>query len=208
MNKYFVNNIGIYADDDRFIREVLIENEYQYLFGYDTVVDLGSNIGTFSLWIYPHAKRIYAVEPNPKPIELLRKTIEDNKLDKIIPVEIAITGTNGVRFLANTDDTAYGSGLINDTVGMKVKSMQLDTFMVEYKIEYIDLLKIDIELAEKELFESAGFRNVQHKIGTIIGEYHNGDIQESIKVSLTGAGFKYVDLTRANSSGKFIARRL
>lgn len=208
MIKYFVKNIGIYADDDRFIREVLIENEYQYLFGYDTVVDLGSNIGTFSLWIYPYAKKIYAVEPNPKPIELLKKTIEDNKLDKIIPIEIAITGTNGARFLANTDDTAYGSGLINDTVGMKIKSMQLDTFMVEYKIEYIDLLKVDIELTEKELFESAGFRNVQNKIGTIIGEYHNGIIQESIKASLVGAGFRYVDLTGANSSGKFIARRL
>ena len=208
MNKYFVNKIGIWADDERFIREILVGDEYKYLCDYDTVVDLGANIGTFSLWIYDRAKRIFAVEPNPKPMELLRKTIEDNGLDKIIPVEVAVTGTDGERFLANTDDVVYGSGLINDKVGIVVQSMQMDTFMVEYKIGYIDLLKVDIELSEKELFASKGFQNVAHKIGTIVGEYHNGEIQQSIKDSLTGCGFRYVDLTGANSSGKFIAKRL
>lgn len=208
MNKYFVNKIGIWADDDRFIREILIEDEYKYLYDYDTVVDLGANIGTFSLWIYDRAKRIFAVEPNPKPMELLRKTIDDNKLDKIIPVEVAITGTDGYRRLKNTDDLVYGSGEINDNEGIIVKCMALDTFMVEQKISFIDLLKVDIEGCEVELFSSPGFKNVAHKISTIVGEYHNGGIGKLIDGSLTGCGFRFIDLTAANSSGKFIAKRL
>ena len=210
MNKYFVNSIGIWADSDRFIKEVLINEEYKYLFRYDTVVDLGCNIGTFSLYIYPYAQKIYAIEPNPKAINLFRKTIEDNKLDKIIPVECAITGSDGERFLKNTEDEhkQYGAGEINDKEGIIVKGIQLNTFMAEYKINYIDLLKVDIERNEKELFDSEGFRNISNKIGTIIGEYHIGSIKDSITHNITNAGFRFTDITKGNSSGKFIARRL
>lgn len=208
MNKYPVNGISVSANSYRFIQEVLIDGEYKYLFNYDVVVDVGANIGTFSLWIYPYAKRIYAIEPNPSPISLLNRTIEDNKLTKISTHQLALTSSNGDRYLANTEDLDYGSGLINETTGIIVKSVQLDTFMVENNIEYIDLLKIDIEKCELEVFESKGFLNSSSKVGTIIGEYHNGEIQEKIKHLLNGMGFRYIDLTGANSSGKFIARRL
>lgn len=208
MNKYYVNKIGIWADNERFIREILIEDEYKYIYDYDTVVDLGANIGTFSLWIYDRAKRIYAVEPNPKPMRLLEQTIRENDLSKIIPVEVAVTGADGERRLRNGDDPVYGSGQVNDTEGITVKSIALDTFMVEQKIEYIDLLKVDIEGCEVELFSSPGFRNVAYKIGTIVGEYHSGGMGKSIDGSLTGCGFRFIDLTAANSSGKFIAKRL
>lgn len=208
MNKYFVDGIGIWADDERFIREILIENEYKYLYDYDTVVDLGANIGTFSLWIYPHAKRIYAVEPNPKAMKLLEQTIKDNKLYKIIPVEAAVTGTNGERYLKDTEDVVYGSGTINDGEGLVVKSLTIDALMNDHNIAYIDLLKVDIETSEVELFASSGFKSVANRIGTIVGEYHNGGMGKSIEGSLNGAGYRFEDLTKANSSGKFIARRL
>lgn len=210
MNKYFVNKIGIWADDERFIGEILVGDEYGYLYDYDTVVDLGANIGTFSIWIYDHAKRIYAVEPNPAPIGLLRKTIEDNKLYKIIPIEVAITGTNGVRHLKGTEDEhrQYGSGTVNDTEGIVVKSQTIDALMNDHNIAYIDLLKVDIESSEVELFASEGFKSVANRIGTIVGEYHNGGMGKSIEASLSATGFRFEDLTKANSSGKFIARRL
>lgn len=208
MNKYFVDGIGIYADDERFIREILVGEEYKYLYDYDTVVDLGANIGTFSLWIYPHAKRIYAVEPNPKAMRLLEQTIKDNKLYKIIPVEAAVTGTNGERYLKDTEDVVYGSGTINDGEGLVVKSLTIDALMNDHNIAYIDLLKVDIETSEVELFASSGFKSVANRIGTIVGEYHNGGMGKSIEGSLNGAGYRFEDLTKANSSGKFIARRL
>lgn len=209
MNKYFVNGFGIWAEHDRFIQEVLVNNEYESLWRYDTVVDLGANIGTFSLWIYPFATKIFAVEPNPKPMQLLQKTIEDNNIEKIIPVEVAIAGSDGKRFMSNTEDEhkQYGSGVINDKKGITVKGQAIDTFMIKQNIDYIDLLKIDVEGSEQEIFESKGFSSVSNKIGTIIGEYHSGDTQSKISALLSGYGFNYLDLTKANSSGKFIARK-
>ena len=210
MNKYFVNDIGIYAEDDRFIQEVLVKGEYKYLFDYDTVVDLGANVGTFSIYIYPYSKQIFSVEPNPEAYKLLKNTVEVNNLNKITTIECAITGSNGERFFKDYNDEhkQYGSGVINDTEGIKVKGMAIDTFMVENKIDYIDLLKVDIEGCELEFFESKGFQSVVNRIGTIIGEYHNGGIQNRIMGLLNGAGFKFNDITKGNSSGKFIARRL
>lgn len=195
MNKYFVKDIGIWGENDRFIKDVIINEEYKFLFSYDTVIDIGANIGTFSLWIYPHAKRIYAVEPNPKAMMLLEKTVADNNLEKIYTVEAAITGTGGTRLLKNTDDPLkqYGSGEINDTEGLTVKSYSIDAFMDQNNIEYVDLIKVDIEGGEVELFESEGFRNVAPKIGTIIGEYHDGSRRAKIIPALEASSFRYID---------------
>lgn len=207
MNKYYINDIWIWAADVRFLEEVIRRKEYEFLFKYDTVVDLGANVGAFTFWIYSYARRIYSVEPNPKPMRLLQQTKKDNNLTKIIDVEAAITGTDGERLLINTEDPTYGAGTINDKGGLTVKSMTLETFMKKEDIKYIDLLKVDIEWSELELFESEGFKNVADKIGTIIGEYHNDDINKKIGAYIEGAGFRYIDITGSGASGKFIARK-
>lgn len=207
MNQHFVNGIGVWADDDRFIKDVMINEEYKYLYDYDTVVDCGANVGTFSLWIYEKAKRIYAIEPNPDAMSLLKQTIAGNNLDKVILLEIALTGSDGKRRLANGEGPDYGSGLIDDKVGVEVECMQMDTFMATHQIDYIDLLKVDIEGGERELFSSAGFANASSKIGTIIGEYHTGEIEQHIGRVLEGLGYHYTDLSKAGSSGHFIARK-
>jgi len=205
MFKRYIGKIGIYAESDRFIEEILINEEYKFLFNYDTVVDLGCNIGTFSLWIYPHAKKIYSVEPNPKAMKLLEQTVRDNDLDKITLCEYAITGIDGKRYLKNSDDEHkdYGSGTVNAKEGILVKGVAIDTFMVKHNIEYIDLLKVDVEGAEQEIFESDAFKSVASKIGTIIGEYHTGDIFMRIGRALSHCGFKFTDLQT-----RFIARRI
>lgn len=205
MNKYFVGPIGIWGEDDRFIAEVLVKEEYRFLFNYDTVVDLGANIGTFSLFIYPYAKNIFAVEPNPKALFMLDRTIFDNHLSKIVTIERAIAGHDGDRFFIDADDKLkqYGSGSLSDKTGITVKGITIETLMKEWKIEYIDLLKVDIEGGEVELFESDAFRNVANKIGTIIGEYHDGERRARIARAISHSGFRYIDVDT-----HFIARRV
>jgi len=75
--------MNIYCDTTRFIWEVLENGEYKFLFDQLTVIDAGCDIGTFSLWIYPHAKFIHAIETEPRHLDNFRKTINDNGLKNI-----------------------------------------------------------------------------------------------------------------------------
>lgn len=73
----------IHCDTTRFIYEVLENQEYKFLFDGLNVLDLGCNIGTFSLWIYPHANRIWAVDDKQENIDLFNKTIKDNEMKSV-----------------------------------------------------------------------------------------------------------------------------
>ncbi len=73
----------LHCDTTRFIWEVLENNEYSFLYDKLRVLDLGCNIGTFSLWIYPHIDKLWAVDSEQEHIDNFSKTIKDNDLRSI-----------------------------------------------------------------------------------------------------------------------------
>src|SRR3972149_147688 len=73
----------IHCDTTRYIWEVLEGAEYSPIFDKLVVMDLGCNIGAFSLWIYPKAKSIHAIDMDNNNLDLFRKTISDNRLENI-----------------------------------------------------------------------------------------------------------------------------
>src|SRR3990167_5676746 len=58
-----------------------------------TVIDLGSTCGEFSLWVYPQAEKIFAIEPHWGAFNHLAENVRD--FPKIIPFFLAIAGENG-----------------------------------------------------------------------------------------------------------------
>lgn len=155
----------IHCDTTRFVWEVLENNEYSFLFDKLRVLDLGCNIGSFSLWIYPRATRIWAVDREQRHIDNFNKTIKDNELRGITTV---------------TD-----------------RVLDLAHFMSGHAIDKIDVLKIDIEGDEYEIFEREDFPSKQ--IATIIGEYHSTSPSEV----LNRRGYDYIEV----AGNHFIARR-
>jgi FkbM family methyltransferase len=164
----------IVPEDNRFIKEVIEDREYFFVFDYDVVVDVGANIGTFSIFIYNYAKEIFALEPIPNNFNYLIKNLIDNNLSKVKPYQIAIGGKSGKRKML-TNGLAEGEGgwSLDDKGELEVGCLSLADFMQQEKIEYIDLLKLDVEGAELEIVQAEDFP--AKKIGTIIGEIHYGD---------------------------------
>lgn len=76
-------SLVIHCDTARFVYEVLEKGEYSFLFDNLVVIDAGANIGTFSMWIYPHASKIHAVEMDQRNIELLQRNVADNNLERV-----------------------------------------------------------------------------------------------------------------------------
>jgi len=189
----------ILPEDNRFIKEVIENQEYKYLYDYPVVVDLGANIGTFSMWIYDKAEKIYAVEPVPAIFNYLQQNVINNQLDKIKTFNFAIGSSSGKRMMKlDPQVTGGGSKVITEMIGgdIEVDCKQLVDFMSEEGIKYIDLLKMDVEGSEEEILHN---NFPADRIGTIIGECHWG---HNVEGKLKELGYRYT-----NQGSHFIARK-
>lgn len=119
----------------------------------DVVVDLGANMGYFTLLaarLVGKEGRVYPFEPAPLNYSLLIKNIELNGYDNVVPIQKAVSNVSGaVRlFLSNEDmgnNTIYQYG--DDREVVEVESVALDEFFKDKK-HRVDVIKMDIEGAE------------------------------------------------------------
>ncbi|MFC2002727.1 FkbM family methyltransferase, partial [Chloroflexota bacterium] len=120
----------------------------------DTVVDLGANVGYYTLLasrIVGERGKVCTFEPDPKTYDLLLKNIELNKYSNIDPVPKAVTNKVGTAkfFLshepgANTLHQHKGSGRF-----IEVETETLDHFF-QNRGEIINFIKMDIEGGEMD----------------------------------------------------------
>ena len=134
-------------------------NAFALEFVPDTIVDVGANIGMVSIFYanrYPNA-RIVAVEAEPSNFEILLQNVKH--YSNILPFHAALWDRDGqVSLIApgGNEDTAFKVGFaVHAGEGVPVRAITVRTLMKEAGISSIDLLKIDIEGAEKEVFETA-----------------------------------------------------
>lgn len=195
----------INVDSDRFVREVIEGNEYSYLFKDLVVVDVGCNIGTFSFWIHKLAREIHAIDMVSENIDNLNETIRKNKLDRIKTYCIAITGSNQPRKYSKDPVLGGGGSVIGGKGGeFLTECVTLNQFMITNKIDYIDVLKMDVEGMEREIVQAADFPS--DRINTIIGEIHKTGRGGGFEVKdlLEKMGYKYTEPIR----GRFLARKI
>ncbi len=142
-----------------------------------TIIDLGANIGLFSLYAHKYAKKIIAVEPSSQIYEYLTKNIKSNNLeDKITPVKAAIGAENGKMELFGSDVnlTMFSAHKvdIHNEKSETVKQLGLNTLLDLHSLTHVDFLKLDIEGSEFEVLASDEFMKAAPKIDFIMGEIH------------------------------------
>ncbi len=146
-------------------KQVFIHQEYNFDVKKqpDVVVDAGANIGLAAIYFaskYPNAK-IIAIEPEESNFQLLQKNAVPYR--NIIPVQAALWNENG---RINLMDPGLGNwGFVTDkeknreklsgNYCYEVKSITVDKLIDDYGLNMIDLFKIDIEGAEKEIFSDS-----------------------------------------------------
>jgi FkbM family methyltransferase len=148
------------------IDEIWAYRKYDY-FGYrvtagDVVVDIGANIGTFSLYAAKlcGAERVLSFEPFPDNYGLLCKNVEQNQLGNVTCVNQAVAGKGGRRIMA-LDPADPGShslikGAFDRTV--EVECCTLGDVFEKFALTRIDYLKMDCEGAEYEILEGSTSR--------------------------------------------------
>jgi FkbM family methyltransferase len=155
-------------------REVWEKNDYGQLPHQGIIVDIGANIGAFTLLAAQKTKaHIYALEPIKGPFATLEKNIAINSFEsRITPLNIALCGENGERDMHVSKRNMGGSSLyITSDQTERVECKTLATFFEENSIEYIDYIKCDCEGAEYDIFLNTP-PALFEKIGTIAVEFH------------------------------------
>jgi FkbM family methyltransferase len=121
----------------------------------DTFIDIGCNVGFFSLCaartVGP-AGLVYAFEPAPATVARLRHNIELNSIPNIRVNEIALSDTAGsVRLFLDGHNNSGAASLRKLESGsshVDVQSMTYDEWAERYCIPAPSLFKIDVEAAE------------------------------------------------------------
>jgi len=166
----------------------------------DTVIDIGANIGCFTVMaasIVGNSGRVIAIEPNPETYQQLCRNIELNNLSNVTPLNLAIGANNQPIELYISDNSLYSSFYAkvdkHQIIGKKiaVNSETLESLMEQLKIQEVQLLKLDCEGAEYQILDSIS-PSLASRIKQVSMEVHEISEREpqEIQDKLSNLGFQ------------------
>jgi FkbM family methyltransferase len=128
----------------------------------DVVIDLGANIGLFSEYCLERGAIVYAYEPDPETYKKLARL--SNKYRNFHPYRAAVRRKPGRAFLYRhhnyAENSAYyaeSSSLLSDKKNVGAEALMVEVSGIEEVLDVhpkIALLKVDIEGAEYDIFDS------------------------------------------------------
>lgn len=166
------------------------------------IVDCGANIGMASIIysnMFPNA-RIFSIEPDFNNFKSLEKNTE--KYNNITPLNLGIWYKSCHIEVQNSDVGSWSFEFQEVTQeGKGIPAISIDDLMSKYHIPQIDILKIDIEGAEKELFDN----NIEKwfpRVDTLVIELHDRK-KEGCSISFIKALSKYNCVLGSNKENIF-----
>jgi FkbM family methyltransferase len=217
-------NVGLRTSEIYVLDEVYGQRMYNRVPGYApspgwAVIDLGANIGVFTLHAALAGAFVYAFEPNPDCFARLRSNVRDNGVTpSVMLFEQAVSDRRGAGRMEVTKGGTTG-GTVARTAAADdsgpVRMTTLDEAMAQSSVRTIDLLKMDIEGAEAAALKGAS--NVLGRTQRIIAEYHSQALLAECTQILEGHGFVrehcfvYYDAIGSSDGeevGMFYARRV
>lgn len=197
-------------DEERIIREVYDEGAYErgLLADGDTVVDVGANIGVFTLKAARRVPmgRVVAVEPAPLNLELLRENVARNRLANTVILDCALSDHEGEGRLFERGDYALYSLHLGSGRATPVRVATLDRVFREQDIRACRLLKIDVEGEELAVLRGAA-RALQATDQVIVEVTKIEDHPRLCRELLEAAGFSCSSYAESPGGLMLYARR-
>ncbi len=163
--------------DIEVFKKIFIDHEYRLPFDArpGTILDLGANTGLASLYFrtqFPEAQ-IVAVEPDPANFAMLQRHLGALPGVEIIQAavwsrdgEITLTDPGIGSWAMRVEESSQSTSSQN-----QVAALSMPSLLKHFPQGRVDLLKMDVEGAEKEVFESSAAW-IQN-IGAIVIELHD-----------------------------------
>lgn len=186
-------------NDAWLVVEILNHDEYKLnsinFKNVKTILDVGASIGIFSVLIhkrFPKAK-IKCIDPNPHTIEILRKNVEN--FAEV--VEGCVSYEKDVYMIFGNNDYEASVSSNPQNKDFKVQPYTLKELIPNR----CDLLKLDCEGVEYDIFEREDLSDIKY----IIGEWHNTDRWNSFMINYVSKNnyWNYTVLKQHETNGNF-----
>lgn len=190
-----LNNIHVYgikhpiklrknekSDLDVF-KQIFIEKQYNPVFykNPEIIIDAGGNVGLFSVLMknkFPNSK-IITIEPDFDNFATAEKNLENYTDIKLLKKGL---WSNDVKLkILNEDASKWGIQVVEDNINGKIDAICIDTIIRENNLDRIDLLKMDIEGSEKEVF-SRNYEDWLPRVKILIIELHDSMQKDSSRI--------------------------
>ena len=122
---------------------------------YKHVLDIGANIGLHSIILSKCGFEVRSFEPDPQHFEILQKNLALNNCNNVQAFNAAVSSKSGemefIRVLGNTT-ASHLAGSRPDPYG-EIEKFSVRVEAIEPMLKWADLIKMDIEGHEKEIFK-------------------------------------------------------
>lgn len=181
--------LRMWSSDVSTYKQIFVKEEYKFPLSQqpDVIVDAGANIGLATIYFankFPQAK-IIAIEPQLSNYKLLRENVAP--YPNVIPVQAALWHEDGsvnivdpgrghwgfMAEAAERDSQSESESESKTEFGEfchAVEAISVDKLLSDFELEKIDIFKIDIEGAEKEVFTQTS--SWIEKVRVLIVELH------------------------------------
>ena len=147
------------TSDSFVLWSVFCRKEYPVPYHADArfVIDAGANAGYATVYLAHHMPnaRVVAIEPDASNYRVLVENAR--RYPNVIPLRAALWARPGMLRIANPQDEKWAIRCTDDRTtapGEDVRACTIPQLLREYGQDTIDVLKIDIEGAEKALFSA------------------------------------------------------
>ena len=143
------------------------------------LIDLGANIGLFSMYVAPVCEKVFSVEPTPSHFALLNELVDIAGIKNIEPLNLAVGTEDGeAEFNIHERNSTMNSFISHRTdphsgKTVKVKTKTLNSIIDSLDIDRVGFVKMDIEGFENEIIFEESFEEALTKIDGMYVEVHD-----------------------------------
>lgn len=167
------------------------------------ILDIGANVGLFTLYAKDSASRIVSVEPTPSHQHLFEKIA--GKYENVELVKAALSNKDeDINFYICNYNSTCNSLVEREGDVVKVEGLTFESLLKRVNLEHVDFCKIDIEGSEMIAITEETLKPVYDKIDRMFIEVHAtesgpnlrwqdnlNDNRHKIEEVLKKVGYKY-----------------
>ena len=164
-------------------KQVFVEKQYHphHMKSPKIIIDAGGNVGLFSVLMknkFPES-HIITIEPDPENFQMAQKNLQN--YDNVQLLNKGLWSNDVKLKILDLDAAKWGIRVVEDNENGKIEAVCINTIMKENNLDRIDLLKMDIEGSEKEVF-GKNYEVWLPKVKILVIELHDFMLKDTSRV--------------------------